>query len=247
MFLVALTVALYSIIPEVFYGFVGHSWSPIRTNSGDLGMFLKRFPMGTDIGTVRSAAVKEGYYASNTADEKDGGWVTFTDSPCSGITTPNVSVKYDKDRKTQLPFAGSQWGFFDEGDSHNDQLRIYADIHERLKAELGDKEAQYYFACLYTEGEVMDGLVRTMWADPDATKAVRWWRKLAEGGNGQAQLFVGNLYSQGKYINRDYAEAYYWYSIAAKSGDKDTIWLRDNVGKNLSAGQKAAVDKRVGE
>ena len=79
----------------------------------------------------------------------------------------------------------------------------------------------------------------------DFAEAVKWWHKLAEQGDEGAQLLLGQFYERGTGVERDYAEAYFWYSLDANLGDKDAIWLRDNVGKNLNADQKAAVDKRV--
>src|SRR5215471_1858733 len=48
--------------------------------------------------------------------------------------------------------------------------------------------------------------------------ALALWEPLAEEGNAEAQSGLGNLYSNGYGVARDYERALYWYGRAAEQG-----------------------------
>ena len=49
-------------------------------------------------------------------------------------------------------------------------------------------------------------------------EAYQWYLKAAEQGYSFAQIEVGKFLSQGKYVDRDRAKAYMWYTLAANGG-----------------------------
>jgi hypothetical protein len=51
--------------------------------------------------------------------------------------------------------------------------------------------------------------------EPDATEAARWYRRAAEGDDLRAQYQLGDLYFTGIGVERDYASAYVWFTVAA--------------------------------
>lgn len=105
----------------------------------------------------------------------------------------------------------------------------------------------------------------------DYKAALDLWRPLAEQGNPDAQVCLGFLYFLGHGVKQDYAEAYFWYSLAAalKWNPLTSAFYPDNlspdaptneqevamvveqgvkeVSKYLIPEQKAAVDKRVAD
>ncbi len=52
----------------------------------------------------------------------------------------------------------------------------------------------------------------------DYATALREWHPLAEQGNAKAQYNLGIMYSEGKGVPQDYAEAVKWYRKAAEQG-----------------------------
>jgi TPR repeat protein len=66
---------------------------------------------------------------------------------------------------------------------------------------------------------------------------------LAEYGNGAAQFELGQALAEGTGLERDTAEAYVWFSMAAKQKVKNAAKARDSL--KLSNKEKAAAQKRI--
>jgi len=67
----------------------------------------------------------------------------------------------------------------------------------------------------------------------DYKTALRKWRPLAEQGNADAQLNLGQLYRQGQGLSQDYAEAIKWYLRAAEQGH---VIAQNNLGYMYGTG-----------
>jgi len=55
----------------------------------------------------------------------------------------------------------------------------------------------------------------------DYTECLGWYRKAADAGNADAQLYLGFAYQQGKGVTQDYSEAVRWFRKAANAGDAE--------------------------
>ncbi len=66
---------------------------------------------------------------------------------------------------------------------------------------------------------------------------------LAEYGNGPAQFELGQALAEGTGLEKDTAEAYVWFSMAAKQKVKNAAKARDSL--KLSSKEKAAAQKRI--
>ena len=53
----------------------------------------------------------------------------------------------------------------------------------------------------------------------NSKEAVKWFRKAAEQGYGQAQQNLGTMYAKGKGVQRDDKEAVKWFRKAAEQGE----------------------------
>ncbi|MCL2725942.1 MAG: SEL1-like repeat protein [Polyangiaceae bacterium] len=47
---------------------------------------------------------------------------------------------------------------------------------------------------------------------------MKWWRKAAEQGDAEAQAALGFMYSEGRGVAKDEAEAVKWWRKAAEQG-----------------------------
>ena len=56
--------------------------------------------------------------------------------------------------------------------------------------------------------------------EQDYEKAMSWYTKAAEKGNGWAQDNLGSFYEYGKGVEKDLEKAIYWYTKAAEKGNK---------------------------
>jgi TPR repeat protein len=79
---------------------------------------------------------------------------------------------------------------------------------------------------------------------------VSWYRKAAEQGDTLAQDALGDLYLNGQGVPRDYAEAYFWYDLAAAgeldaSDAKDDATVRDKIASHLTQTALARVQERA--
>jgi TPR repeat protein len=80
--------------------------------------------------------------------------------------------------------------------------------HER-EASLGDFNAHVKLGMLYFYGDTLQGISK------DYTRAAQWFRKSAENGNTEAQIYLGMIYQE----QDNPEEAEKWYRIPAESGD----------------------------
>lgn len=79
----------------------------------------------------------------------------------------------------------------------------------RRAAESGDPDAQFVLGEKYEYGEGVE---------QNYELAAKWYRKAAEhvpdlGGAGLGRYHLGLLYMQGHGVPRDYAQAYFWFSL----------------------------------
>lgn len=104
-------------------------------------------------------------------------------------------------------------------------------------AEGGEREAMYNLALLYHHGEG---------GEQDRTRAVVWFRKAAERGVVDAQFNLGALYqSGGEGVPINPSEAYRWFKIAAKSGDKEADRVAEEAASRLNEAQRAKIDAEI--
>lgn len=126
----------------------------------------------------------------------------------------------------------------------------------RTMAEKGDPEAEFFIGDFYYKG--YSSFHKTdLHLEPDNAAALKWWRKAAEQGNGKAQEQLGLMYSRGIGIPTDYAEAYFWISLARRARVDTAPWLLDgppgakprppdwNPEDHLNVDQINAVERRV--
>jgi hypothetical protein len=80
----------------------------------------------------------------------------------------------------------------------------------------------------------------------DNSKAVKWLRFAADQGNGNAQLSLGRLHTEGRGVPQDRVVAHQWFNLAAAclTGDSrdEAVKLRNKTSKGLTAGQHAEAE-----
>jgi hypothetical protein len=96
-------------------------------------------------------------------------------------------------------------------------------------AEHGNATAQYNLGLLYARGQ---GVAQ------DYAQAFAWWRKSAAQGNADAQLKLAVVYHTGQGAARDDVSALANATIAARSGDQETIDYRDEIAKSVPPAQR---------
>jgi TPR repeat protein len=67
-------------------------------------------------------------------------------------------------------------------------------------------------------------------------------KPFAESGSAKAQSFLGSMYSNGRGVERDYAEAFHWFLMAAERGD---AYSQSHLGYSYEMGIGAARDEKV--
>jgi len=103
-------------------------------------------------------------------------------------------------------------------------------IEFQKAAERGNAEAQYMLGQIYedggmgmavpdSDGSYTDGRVVNFHPVPnDFGLAAKWYRMAAKQGNALAQNHLGSIYADGRGVPQDYAEAYFWLSLASANG-----------------------------
>jgi TPR repeat protein len=69
----------------------------------------------------------------------------------------------------------------------------------------------------------------------DYSEAARWFRKAAEQGSASGQTSLGFLYANGQGVPQDYIEAHKWANLAAASGHKNAVLLRDRLASSMTS------------
>ena len=106
-------------------------------------------------------------------------------------------------------------------------------------ARNGNRIAMHDLALYYAEGR---GGVST-----DIGTAANWFEKAAERGVVDSQFNLGVLFESGQGIPRNVADAYVWYSIAAKQGDQFAQERRDILRDQLAAEDLSRADARISQ
>jgi localization factor PodJL len=101
-------------------------------------------------------------------------------------------------------------------------------------AQAGERRAMHNLGLFYFDG---------VGGTKNLPLAAQWFRKAAEAGLVDSQYNLGRLYQQGYGVPVDPAEAYRWYLIASRSGDVDARSGAESVRAELSAEQRAAVER----
>ena len=73
----------------------------------------------------------------------------------------------------------------------------------------------------------------------DYAAALRYWTPLAVGGNADAQVYLGWLYSRGLGVERDFVVSAQWYRQAAEQGDPNAQY---ELGLSYELGRGVAAD-----
>ena len=79
----------------------------------------------------------------------------------------------------------------------------------------------------------------------DYPVAVTWFTAASERGLTDSQYNLGVLHESGLGLPRDSKQAYYWLSLAARSGDKDAARRRDQVRMKLEEADVTSTDQAV--
>ena len=79
----------------------------------------------------------------------------------------------------------------------------------------------------------------------DYPVVVTWFTAASERGLTDSQYNLGVLHESGLGLPRDFKQAYYWLSLAARSGDKDAARRRDQVRMKLEEADVTSTDQAV--
>src|SRR5437764_1226264 len=104
----------------------------------------------------------------------------------------------------------------------------------RSKAEIGDLEAQYEMGWRSAIG---------MGLPENESLAIHYLRKAAEGGHLLAQNNLGARHVSGEGAPVDLIEAYKWFTLALRQGDRKAGKNRDSVAAQLTPEQMDAAEK----
>jgi TPR repeat protein len=106
-----------------------------------------------------------------------------------------------------------------------------ASWYEKAAAH-GLAAAQYNMGVFYEQGRGVH---------KDENAAAKWYQRAGAQGQTDAQYNLGALYAQ----RNKPAEAYFWFGLAAKSGDAEAARMRDKAGARLPAAEATAIERRV--
>ena len=136
-------------------------------------------------------------------------------------------------------YAPAQYGlgnFYEKGHGVSSDPKAAASWY-KMAADQGNALAMHNLAVINAMG-VLDG-------GADMKTASNWFRKAADYGVKDSQVNLGIVYAKALGVEADLGEAYKWFAIAAKAGDKDASAKRDTVAKQLRPDQLEAARGEV--
>jgi TPR repeat protein len=114
----------------------------------------------------------------------------------------------------------------------------------RKAAEQGNARAQYYLASIYYEDDSLR----------DYAEAMKWFTTAADQGTAMAQYSLGMMYAKGQGTEKDFVQAYKWFSLsssalpaAARAQKQGALKARDAAAGKLTPEQKAEAEELVGK
>jgi localization factor PodJL len=156
-----------------------------------------------------------------------------------------------------------------EGRGVNQDLKEAVNWYQRSAAR-GFAPAQYRLGTLYERGIGVDadrgramawyrsaaekGNLKAMHnlavlnasADPANFRvAAHWFAEAAARGLGDSQYNLAVLFETGRGVDRDLKQAYMWFALAARGGDKEAVRRRDRVKLMLDAAQLKSAEALV--
>jgi TPR repeat protein len=84
-------------------------------------------------------------------------------------------------------------------------------------------------------GPLEDGV--KAYSKADYAKASRLLEPLAQNGDTDAQYTMAMMYQKGQGVTENKVNAYMWYALAARKGDKDAALDRDQVASTMTPQQ----------
>ena len=119
---------------------------------------------------------------------------------------------------------------FDGGD-YRDALAAWT-----RAADAGNTQAMSAIANLHRQG---------LGVRADPVRAAAWYRRAADRGDAVGQLTLGDMYAGAAGVARDPVAAYVWLGLAAGQGHAWAAERRDEIGRALSADDRARAEARV--
>ena len=126
------------------------------------------------------------------------------------------------------PAQYSLGNFYEKGHGVSSDPKTAASWY-KMAADQGNALAMHNLAVINAMG-VLDG-------GADMKTASGWFRKAADYGVKDSQVNLGIVYAKALGVEADLGQAYKWFAIAAKAGDKDASAKRDTVAKQLRPDQ----------
>ncbi len=86
------------------------------------------------------------------------------------------------------------------------------------------------------------------YADKDYLAAFILYKKLAEQGDEEAEMSLGNMYFSGKGIPKDYPQALYWYKKLAQNGNKAAqrnVAIMHELGYDVERNQSVGTKPKI--
>ena len=128
-------------------------------------------------------------------------------------------------------YAPAQYGlgnFYEKGHGVASDPKMAASWYKKA-ADQGNALAMHNLAVINAMGVLEGGA--------NMKTASSWFKKAADYGVKDSQVNLGIVYAKALGVEADLGQAYKWFAIAAKAGDKDASAKRDTVAKQLRPDQ----------
>lgn len=109
----------------------------------------------------------------------------------------------------------------------------------RKAAEKELPEAQHALGSILTNGAPLAGVVK------NEAEALDWYMKAAHRGYAYAQWALGTMFIEGKGVEKNLIDGYYWWSIAALPDEKHAKSERARLREQMTSSQISIAESRI--
>jgi uncharacterized protein len=139
--------------------------------------------------------------------------------------------------------AGDPQAQYEFGELNEDWKAAYHDYPTTLKwykaaALQGHLAAQHRLGYMYR---------RRVYVDTDFHEAIKWYTMAARQGHAESMSSLGHMYDHAEdfYETQDYVNAYHWFNLAIKLGDKPAVRNQERITKWMTPEQIEQANART--
>jgi localization factor PodJL len=166
--------------------------------------------------------------------------------------TPNLSPSEAEDNEIAAPDPRQAFAWYERAAARGlaaAQFRLALALERGIGVGVDRERAKVWYGRAAEQGHVRAmhnlGVLLAAGERADDVTAARWFAQAAERGLADSQFNLAVLHESGRGVTKDLKQAYFWFALAAKSGDPAAVRRLEQVAAQLQPAELAAAEQSV--